>query len=104
MQGSLLFVNAALQLVAVLREVKYLQIRDQGEIPDSATTMYSNNDLFRKFVANLDLTVQWYNKVRKIVLEVEFPLIEGQLQEIDVQLEQAEKSMNWKQDGEFCIH
>ena len=51
------------QLVAVLREVKYLEIREKEEIPNSASTMYSKNDTFRKFVANLDLTVQWYNKV-----------------------------------------
>ena len=51
------------QLVAVLREVKYLEIRNKEEIPNSASTMYSKNDTFRKYVANLDLTVQWYNKV-----------------------------------------
>nr|KAG5690881.1 hypothetical protein BaRGS_028913 [Batillaria attramentaria] len=92
-------VNFDPQLVAVLREVKYLEIRDQEEIPNSAGQMYSKNDMFRKFVANLDLTVQWYNKVRKTVLEVEFPLIESQLQEIDVQLQQAEQSLNWENEG-----
>lgn len=89
-----------LQLVAVLREVKYLEIRAEEEIPPSAAAMYSKNEMFRKFLANLDLTVQWYNKVRRTVLEVEFPLIEGQLQDIDVQLEQAEKSLNWESEGE----
>ncbi len=52
-----------LQLVAVLREVKYLEIRATEEIPGSAKEMYSKNDTFRQYVANLDLTVQWYNKV-----------------------------------------
>ena len=88
-----------MQLVAVLREVKYLEIREKEEIPGSAATMYSKNDTFRKFVANLDLTVQWYNKVRKTVLEVEYPLVEGQLEEIDVQLKQAEDSLNWENEG-----
>lgn len=84
----------------MLREVKYLEIRAEEEIPPSAAAMYSKNEMFRKFLANLDLTVQWYNKVRRTVLEVEFPLIEGQLQDIDVQLEQAEKSLNWESEGE----
>lgn len=30
---------------------------------------------------------------------MEFPLIESQLQDIDVQLEQAEKSLNWESEG-----
>ena len=51
------------QLVAVLREVKYLEIRASEEIPGSAADIYSKNDTFRQYVANLDLTVQWYNKV-----------------------------------------
>lgn len=87
--------------MAVLREVKYLEMRDQEEIPGSAATMYSKNDTFRKYLANLDVTVQWYNKVRKTVLEVEFPLVEGQLDEIDVQLKQAEESLNWENEGRW---
>ncbi|GFN78401.1 dynein heavy chain 9, axonemal, partial [Plakobranchus ocellatus] len=98
-ETNLIAVNFDPQLVAVLREVKYLEIREKEEIPNSASSMYSKNDTFRKFVANLDLTVQWYNKIRKTVLEVEYPLIEGQLAEIDQQLEQAEKTLNWENDG-----
>ena len=81
--------------------MKYLEMRDQEEIPGSAATMYSKNDTFRKYLANLDVTVQWYNKVRKTVLEVEFPLVEGQLDEIDVQLKQAEESLNWENEGRW---
>ena len=68
-------------------------------IPDSAASLYSKNDTLRKYVANLELTVQWYNKVRDTVIEVEFPLIDGQLTEIDAQLERAEKDLNWNSEG-----
>ncbi|XP_067673689.1 dynein beta chain, ciliary-like [Haliotis asinina] len=98
-ESKLITVNFDPQLVAVLREVKYLEIRAEEEIPQSANAMYERNDTFRKYLANLDLTVQWYNKVRSTVLEVEYPLIEGQLNDIDVQLEQAEKTLNWNGDG-----
>lgn len=87
------------QLVAVLREVHYLNIRAKEDIPESASEIYKKIDTLRQYVANLDLTVQWYNKIRETILEVEFPLIEGQLQEIDVQLEKAEKDLNWNSDG-----
>lgn len=85
--------------MAVLREVHYLEIKEQESIPGSAQEIYSKNDTFRKFNASLDLTVQWYNKVRETVLEVEFPLIEGQLEEIDSQLQKAEKELTWNTEG-----
>lgn len=52
-----------LQLVAVLREVKYLTIQGQEDIPESAAGVFANSETFRKFVGNLDLIVSWYNKV-----------------------------------------
>lgn len=77
----------------------YLEQRNQEPTPESAGNIYSRNETFRKFTANLDLTVQWYNKVRDTVLEVEFPLIESQLADIDSQLQKAEKDLNWNSEG-----
>lgn len=88
-----------MQLIEVLREVKYMEIRGEEEIPGSAAEMYSSNDTFREYVNHLDFIVDRYNKVRKTILEVEYPLIEGQLEEIDVQLEKAEESLSWQSDG-----
>ena len=47
------------QLVSVLREVRYLESlkREDIEIPGSAAGIYSKNDLFRQYLANLDLIV-----------------------------------------------
>lgn len=84
----------------MLREVHYLEKRSVEEIPGDAAELFSKNETFRKFRANLDLTVAWYNKVRQTVLEVEYPLIEQQLATIDSQLEKAEKSLNWTNDCE----
>lgn len=85
--------------MAVLRETRYLKQMLIEDIPESAESIYSQVDIFRKFVANLDLTVRWYNKVRNTVLQVEFPLIEGQLTEIDLEIETAETTLHWKDDG-----
>ncbi|KAK7113097.1 dynein beta chain, ciliary-like [Littorina saxatilis] len=92
-------VNFDNALVAVLRETRYLKQMLIEDIPESAESIYSQVDIFRKFVANLDLTVRWYNKVRNTVLQVEFPLIEGQLTEIDLEIETAETTLHWKDDG-----
>lgn len=61
--------------------------------------MYKSNDILWKYLINFDFFVYLYNKVRNIILEVEFFFIEGQLQEIDVQLEQVEKFLNWESQG-----
>ena len=38
-------------------------------------------------------------QVRQETLEVEFPLIEGQLDEIDQKLQRALQELNWKSEG-----
>ena len=57
-----------MQLVAVLREVKYLEQRGVDDIPASAAKIYEKNDTFRDYINNLDLTVKWYNKVHVMTL------------------------------------
>lgn len=88
-----------MQLVAVLREVKYLTLRETENIPASASELYAKNDTLLSYVANLSLTACWYNKIRETVLEVEYPIIEIHLNKIDQQLERAEKTYNWTQSG-----
>ena len=100
-ETRLISVNFDPQLTAVLREVKYLENRGSEDIPDSAGTLYSKNDTLWLYVTNLDLSVQLYNKVRNTVLEVEFPLIEGQLDQIDTKLQQAEQTLNWENQGKI---
>ena len=96
-----MYAGWCVQLVAVLREVKYLLIRNKEEIPKSASELFAQNDTLLMYVANVDLTVAWYNKIRETVLEVEYPIIEQQLQAIDQQLQQAEHSLDWQSQGEF---
>jgi dynein heavy chain len=59
----------SLQLVAVLREVKYLTIQGQQDVPPSAAEVFSQSETFRKYVGNLDLIVSWYNQVQDRTLE-----------------------------------
>ena len=42
-------------------------------------------------------------QVRESVLEVEYPLIEGQFKDIDEQLKKAEAELNWTTDGVYSI-
>ncbi|KAM4663589.1 dynein axonemal heavy chain 17 [Discoglossus pictus] len=49
--------NILVDLVAVLREVNYLTIQVQEDIPEVASNFFSQAETFRKFVGNLDLIV-----------------------------------------------
>lgn len=101
-QSKMIDVNFDPQLTAVLREVKYLE-RAENEtldaIPESATSVYGRNEEFQKYCANLDLIVAWYNEIRRIILPVEYPLIQQQLDAIDEQLKQAELTLDWNSQG-----
>uniref|UniRef100_H3A2B2 Dynein axonemal heavy chain 9 n=1 Tax=Latimeria chalumnae TaxID=7897 RepID=H3A2B2_LATCH len=98
-QTKLITVNFDPQLTSVLREVKYLESRMMEAIPSTAAEIYSSKESYRQYVANLELATSWYNKILKTVLEVEFPLIEGQLQDIDFKLKEAEEMLTWNKEG-----
>ncbi|NWY63744.1 DYH9 protein, partial [Erithacus rubecula] len=95
----LLMVNFDPQLVSVLREVSYLQGSGAGAIPPAAAALYSCKESFQQLVASLELMGNSYNKVLRTVLEVEYPLVQGQLQDIDLKLREAEETLTWKMEG-----
>ncbi|XP_056405417.1 dynein axonemal heavy chain 9 [Hyla sarda] len=97
--SKLIKVNFDPQLVSVLREVKYLQTLRMETIPKEAEDIFSTKESYRQYTANLELSTNWYNKILSTILEVEFPLVEGQLKEIDIRLKSAEETLNWKAHG-----
>ncbi|XP_008564039.1 PREDICTED: dynein heavy chain 9, axonemal-like [Galeopterus variegatus] len=86
-------------LVSVLKEMSYLESRERKHIPETAAALFSSREFYRQLVANLELMANWYNKVMKTLLEVEFPLVEEELQNIDLCLRAAEETLNWKTEG-----
>ncbi|XP_004592923.2 dynein axonemal heavy chain 17 [Ochotona princeps] len=98
---SLIQVNFSKALVAVLREVKYLNFQQQKAIPSNAESLFSENETFRKFVGNLELIVGWYNEIKTTMMEVEFPLIKAELEAIDVKLLSAETTLFWNSTDVF---
>ena len=94
------------QLVALLREVKYLKQQDAADrdVPESAASVFEQNETYRKYLQNLDVVVTLYNQVRDTILDVEYPLIEQQLQNIDEEIEKAVAKLNWTSEGKFNVH
>ncbi|CAG5911397.1 unnamed protein product [Menidia menidia] len=96
---QLISVNFNRQLTSVLREVKYLEAGQTECIPEAAVQIYTTREQLWQYVANLELIAVRYNKVMHCVLDVEHPLIQGQLRDADTQLKQAEESLNWNSHG-----
>lgn len=84
------------QLIAVLKEVKYLGMLKKYEIPAEATAIHENNDQYRKFITSLDYMVDSYNKILIEASKEEKPLIASELKKIDAELENGEKHLKWK--------
>ena len=70
-----------LQLVALLREVKYLKQREETDhpIPESATTVYAQSETYRKFVQNLDVVACLYNRCVCVVSSPNPTLSRGEM-------------------------
>ncbi|XP_035866411.1 dynein heavy chain 11, axonemal isoform X1 [Phyllostomus discolor] len=96
--NGLLSVNFDPKLVAVLREVKYLLMLKKSDVPDSASAIFQKRSTILKYVGNLELLVQGYNKLKQTLLEVEYPLIEDELRAVDEQLQVAATSLTWQDD------
>ncbi|NXG18699.1 DYH17 protein, partial [Grallaria varia] len=114
--SALLSVNFSKELTAVLREVKYLKIQEQQDIPDNAEQLFAQNETFQKLGDHLELIVGWYNEawsllhlgahlcmcwpqVKQRLLPVERPLVAGELEILDGRLASAEKTLFWSHEG-----
>lgn len=84
--------------------MKYLKQQDSSDrdVPESAGSVFQQNETYRKYLQNLDVTVTLYNQVRETILDVEYPLIEQQLRDIDQEIEKAVAKLNWTSAGMQC--
>uniref|UniRef100_A0A3B3Y5N1 AAA+ ATPase domain-containing protein n=1 Tax=Poecilia mexicana TaxID=48701 RepID=A0A3B3Y5N1_9TELE len=81
-----------LNLMSVLKEVKYLSILKVQNIPKA------HPHIKMDIVATLTLVTQWYNKLKSTVLAVELGLVKDEMNRVGRQLEPALKELTWAQD------
>lgn len=92
------------KLSAILREVHYLKLMDNEGIPEVALKMSERNEVFRKYITNLNCTIEWYNKIRRNSRDVEFQLIENEIEDIDKLIAQGQNLLNWNSEGFYCTY
>ncbi|XP_030605544.1 dynein heavy chain 11, axonemal [Archocentrus centrarchus] len=95
--SGLISVNFNPKLTEALKDMKYFQtLSSEINIPAAALTVFEKRDMFTKYMNSLQLLVQWYNKLKQTVLEVELPLIRAELESVNLQLLRAETSLTWQ--------
>lgn len=68
-------------------------------IPKEAIEISKQNDMFRQYIINLNLTIEWYNQIRRTTKEVEFELIEHEIEGIDKLIILGQTNLNWNSPG-----
>ncbi|KAL6489651.1 hypothetical protein MHYP_G00033920 [Metynnis hypsauchen] len=96
---GLLSVNFNQELLAILRDVRHLQMLERVDIPSAAMEVYERRDSFLTCISSLQLLVQAYNKVRQTAVDVEVSLMTADLVAIDQQLHRAETELTWQHQG-----
>jgi len=105
LENKTLHVNFDKALTRLLREVRYF-LNLKLDVPDTAMAIYKKNETFRTQTGNLDLIVNKYNWILQNLLDVERPLVQQQLNDMDAYLEKGIKQLNWKSHGisDFIQH
>lgn len=77
---------------------------EQTDIPDVALKLAERNEIFRRYITNLNSSIRWYNKIRRSTKDVEFDLIENEINEIDRLILRGQNNLDWNSKGKTIIH
>jgi len=73
-EEDLLIVNFDMDLIRMLREIKYFKLLGL-EVPSFADEIYKSNEVYRRQITQLEIIVGQYNKISTCLHPVEKPLI-----------------------------
>lgn len=82
-----------------MREVHYLKLMNIEGIPDKALDFEKNSEEMRRLTEKLNLTLRWYNQIRKTTQDVEFELIATEILKIDILIDKGQKELTWNSEG-----
>ncbi|XP_042285828.1 dynein axonemal heavy chain 11 isoform X2 [Thunnus maccoyii] len=91
-------VNFSPALTSVLREVKYLGMLKNQNIPKAALHLYSKREKLYMYTQTLTLVTQWYNQLNSTILAVELGLVKNEMNGTRQQLDPALRELTWAQD------
>ncbi|KAF7661524.1 hypothetical protein LDENG_00258930 [Lucifuga dentata] len=95
---GLFHVNFNTALTSVLREVTYLNMLKNQNIPQAALHLYSKRERLYMYTQTLTLVTQWYNQLHSTILAVELGLVKDEIDRTRQQLNPALQELTWAQD------
>ncbi|XP_031848127.1 dynein beta chain, ciliary [Nomia melanderi] len=84
------------ELTTLLREIRYMIIMKRTDLSEEAINFYNGSEFYFKSTYNLNLIVNWYNKIRSESVPVEFQLVQEEIEEIDKFIDYGQENYNWK--------
>jgi dynein heavy chain, axonemal len=93
--GRTVSVNFDSNLIALLREVKYLEFVGTQPVPELAASLFARNEAFRQQIAHLDIAVQFYNDILHTVQPFEAPLLKKRLDHHEAMLKRGMNELIW---------
>lgn len=101
--NDLIDVNFDKEMVAVLREVRYLKILNLEEIAPEAEEIFVRFEELFKSTQLLNRIIEWFNHLKTQTLPEEYRLIEEEMQGIDNMIEELVSNLTWESDSK-TIH
>uniref|UniRef100_A0AAY4DT71 Dynein heavy chain 11, axonemal n=1 Tax=Denticeps clupeoides TaxID=299321 RepID=A0AAY4DT71_9TELE len=93
-ESGLYKVNFHPALSAILKEVKYLGMLKNHNIPEVALHLHSKQETLYMVCSLLHLS-SWYNKLHSTILSVELRLVEANLEEVKHKMSPALHELKW---------
>ncbi|KAK9886614.1 hypothetical protein WA026_017536 [Henosepilachna vigintioctopunctata] len=90
-----LFLNFSDELVAMLREMKYLKTIQNLTLPEEAIELFEKMESLYQSMIKLKRIVEYYNHLKNNCRQVEFDIIRDEMANIDIMLEPAISQYNW---------
>uniref|UniRef100_A0A1B6BXH8 Dynein beta chain, ciliary-like n=1 Tax=Clastoptera arizonana TaxID=38151 RepID=A0A1B6BXH8_9HEMI len=90
-----LSLNFDKELVAALREVRYLKLISKEGIPEDALLLHDSSETYFNYTFNLNLIIGWYNTIRQKSMPEEFLLVVEEVMIIDELIDEAQELLNW---------
>ncbi|KAK4884824.1 hypothetical protein RN001_001095 [Aquatica leii] len=93
---NLLKLNFDAELDAALKEVRYLKYLEITDIAPEAMSLFNRSEELFNSTQQLSKIVEWYNYFKNGTIPEEYALFEGEVKNLDVQINFLTTSMSWK--------
>lgn len=103
-KDNLISLNFDDELVAALREIKYMKFLEIPDIPEEALELFAKLELLFECQQRFNRIVDWYNHLKRKTLPVEYNLIEPEMIQIDELMQSVITTVTWStHDGEILM-